>query len=107
MKPSRLKIMKKVFIFFMVWLVVILFGCQESVVKLKKIKVFVFFLTMKSSMIKIMEKVLIFFTIRLVVILFGCQESVGKLRILFPFFFPPVPTQYSSVQFFFYIYKKT
>ena len=35
----------KVFIFFyfMVWLVVILFGCQESVEKLKKIKVFGFF----------------------------------------------------------------
>ena len=64
----------------MVWLVVILFGCQESVEKLKKIKVFVFFLTMKSSMIKIMEKVLIFFMVRLVVILFGCQESVGKLK---------------------------
>ena len=35
MKPSRLKIMEKVFIFFVVRLVVILFGCQESVGKLK------------------------------------------------------------------------
>ncbi|CBI36492.3 unnamed protein product, partial [Vitis vinifera] len=37
MKPSRLKIMEKVFIFFVVRLVVILFGCQESMGKLKKI----------------------------------------------------------------------
>ena len=36
MKPSRLKIMEKNFIFFVVRLVVILFGCQESVEKLKK-----------------------------------------------------------------------
>ena len=35
MKPSRLKIMEKNFIFFVVRLVVILFGCQESVEKLK------------------------------------------------------------------------
>ena len=35
MKPSRLKIMEKVFIFFVVRLVMILFGCQESVGKLK------------------------------------------------------------------------
>ena len=36
MKLSRLKIMEKVLIFFVVRLVVILFGCQESVGKLKK-----------------------------------------------------------------------
>ena len=35
MKQSRLKIMEKVFIFFVVWLVMILFGCQESVGKLR------------------------------------------------------------------------
>ena len=43
MKQSRLKIMEKVFIFFVVRLVVILFGCQESVGKLKKNKVFIIF----------------------------------------------------------------
>ena len=35
MKPSRLKIMEKVLIFFVVRLVMILFGCQESFGKLK------------------------------------------------------------------------
>ena len=38
MKLSRLKIMEEVLIFFVVRLVVILFGCQESVGKLKKKK---------------------------------------------------------------------
>ena len=42
MKPSRLKIMEKVFIFFVVRLVVIRFGCQESVGKLKMLFSFLY-----------------------------------------------------------------
>ena len=41
--PPVFSIKVFIFFFFMIWLVVILFGCQESVEKLKKIKVFVFF----------------------------------------------------------------
>ena len=40
---------------------VVVFGHRESVGKLKKNKVFVFFFTMKPSRLKIMEKVFFFF----------------------------------------------
>ena len=60
MKLSKLKIREKILIFFVVRIVVILYGCQESVGKLKKKESFRFVFTMKPSRLKIMEKVFIF-----------------------------------------------